>query len=167
MLYGLRVAAESVLSDTSFVQLRAETKWLQQVGDDGRMIVRAAVGGMVVDDFDALPPELRFFAGGDRSIRGFDYQEIGDFNAEGKVIGGKYQALASAEYEHYFLPRWGAAVFVDAGDAFTQRFDTNVGAGIGVRWKSPVGLVRLDIARPVISDFDDSWRIHLVIGPDL
>jgi translocation and assembly module TamA len=167
LLYGVRVAAESLLSDTSFVQLRAEAKWLQQLGDDGRVIVRAAVGGMVVDNFDALPPELRFFAGGDRSIRGFDYQEIGDFNAEGKVIGGEYQALASAEYEHYFLPKWGAAAFVDAGDAFTQQFDTNVGAGIGVRWKSPVGLVRLDIAYPVVSDFDQSWRIHLVIGPDL
>ncbi len=167
LLYGVRVGAESLLSDTTFVQLRAEAKWLQQLGEHGRAIVRAALGGMVVDDFDALPPELRFFAGGDRSIRGFDYQEIGDLNAAGGVIGGEYQALASAEYEHYFLPKWGAAVFVDAGDAFTQQFDANVGAGIGVRWKSPVGLLRLDIARPVVSDFDDSWRIHLVIGPDL
>ena len=90
------------------------------------MILRAGLGAMVVDDFDALPPELRFFAGGDRSIRGFDYQEIGDLNAAGEVIGGEYQAIASAEYEHYFLPKWGAAIFVDAGDAFTQRFDANV-----------------------------------------
>ncbi len=167
LLYGVRLAAESLLSDTSLAQLRAEGKWLRQAGADGRVIVRATVGGMIVDDFDALPPELRFFAGGDRSIRGFDYQQIGDTNAEGKVIGGKYEAVASAEYEHYFLPKWGAAVFVDAGDAFTQQFDTNVGAGIGVRWKSPVGMVRLDVARPVVSDFDHSWRIHLVIGPDL
>jgi translocation and assembly module TamA len=167
LLYGLRLAAESALSDTSLAQLRAEGKWLGQAGDDGRVILRAALGAMVVKDFDALPPELRFFAGGDRSIRGFDYQQIGDTNAEGEVIGGKYEAVASAEYEHYFLPQWGVAAFVDAGDAFTQQFDTNVGAGIGVRWKSPVGLVRLDIARPVVSDFDDSWRIHLVIGPDL
>ena len=121
LLYGLRLAAESVLSDTSFAQARAEAKWLQQVGEDGRVILRGALGGMVVDDFDALPPELRFFAGGDRSIRGFDYQQIGDVNAAGEVIGGEYQAVASAEYEHYFLPKWGAAVFVDAGDAFTQR----------------------------------------------
>lgn len=167
LLYGVRVAAESALSDTSFAQVRAEAKWLHQLGDEGRMILRAAAGGMVVADFDALPPELRFFAGGDRSIRGFDYQQIGDLDAKGEVIGGKYQVIASGEYEHYFLPKWGAAVFVDAGDAFTQQFDTNVGAGVGVRWKSPVGLVRLDIARPVVSDFDHSWRIHLVIGPDL
>ena len=167
LLYGLRFAAESVLSETSFAQARAEAKWLRQVGDDGRVILRAMVGGMVVKDFDALPPELRFFAGGDRSIRGFDYQEIGDRDAKGEVIGGKYQAIGSAEYEHYFLPKWGAAVFVDAGDAFTKEFDANVGAGIGVRWKSPVGLVRVDIARPLVSEFEHEWRIHLVIGPDL
>jgi len=167
LLYGLRVGAESLLSDTSFAQVRAEAKWLSQVGEDGRVILRAALGGMVVDDFDALPPELRFFAGGDRSIRGFDYQQIGDVNAEDEVIGGEYEAVFSAEYEHYFLEKWGAAIFVDAGDAFTQQLDTNVGAGIGLRWKSPVGLVRLDVARPVVSDFDHSWRIHLVIGPDL
>jgi translocation and assembly module TamA len=167
LLYGVRLAAESLLSDTSLPQVRAEAKWLRQVGDDGRVILRAAAGGMIVDNFDALPPELRFFAGGDRSIRGFDYQQIGDLDAKGEVIGGKYEAIASTEYEHYFLPKWGAAVFVDAGDAFTQQYDVNVGAGVGVRWKSPLGLLRLDVARPVVSDFDHSWRIHLVIGPDL
>jgi translocation and assembly module TamA len=167
LLYGLRLAADSLLSDTSFAQARAEAKWLTQIGEDGRVILRAMLGGMVVGDFDALPPELRFFAGGDRSIRGFDYQQIGDLDAAGEVIGGEYQIIGSAEYEHYFLDNWGAAIFVDAGDAFTQQFDANVGAGIGLRWKSPVGLVRLEVARPVVSDFDHSWRVHLVIGPDL
>ena len=167
LLYGLRLAAESVASDTSFAQARAAAKWLTQVGEDGRVILRAGLGGMVVGDFDALPPELRFFAGGDRSIRGFDYQQIGDTNAEGEVIGGEYEIVASAEYEHYFLTNWGAAIFVDAGDAFTRQFDANVGAGVGLRWKSPVGMVRLEVARPVVSDFDHSWRVHLVIGPDL
>jgi translocation and assembly module TamA len=131
------------------------------------VILRAMLGGMIVKDFDSLPPELRFFAGGDRSIRGFDYQQIGDLDAKGEVIGGKYQVVASAEYEHYFLDKWGAAAFVDAGDAFTNQYDTNLGAGIGLRWKSPVGLVRLDIARPLVSNFDHEWRVHLIIGPDL
>jgi len=167
LLYGLRFAYESLLSDTSFAQARAEAKWLRKIGEDGRIIVRAAVGAMVVDDFDALPPELRFFAGGDRSIRGFDYQQIGETNADGGVIGGEYLLVGSSEYEHFFLEKWGAAVFVDAGDAFKSNFDANVGAGVGVRWKSPIGLVRVDIARPIVSDLDDSWRVHLVIGPDL
>lgn len=167
LLYGLRFAYESLLSDTSFAQARAEAKWLKKVGEDGRVIVRAAVGAMVVDDFNALPPELRFFAGGDRSVRGFDYQQIGETNAEGGVIGGEYLLVGSGEYEHFFLEKWGAAVFVDAGDAFKSNFDANVGAGVGLRWKSPIGLVRVDVARPVVSDLDDSWRVHLVIGPDL
>lgn len=167
LLYGLRIAYESALSDTSFAQARAEAKWLRQIGEDGRVILRAALGAMAVDDFDALPPELRFFAGGDRSIRGFDYQQIGETNETGGVIGGEYLIVGSTEYEHYFLDDWGAAIFVDAGDAFTGGFEANAGAGLGVRWKSPVGLVRLDVARPVVSDFDDGWRVHLTIGPDL
>lgn len=167
LLYGLRFAFESLLSDTSFTQVRAEGKWLRKVGDDGRVLLRTALGAMIVDDFDALPPELRFFAGGDRSVRGFDYQEIGEVNSTGGVIGGEYLMVGSAEYEHFFLDNWGAAVFVDAGDAFKSSFDANVGAGIGLRWKSPIGLVRVDIARPVVTDLDDKWRLHLVIGPDL
>ena len=167
LLYGLRFAYESPISDTTFVQARAEAKWLRKIGEDGRVIARAALGAMAVDDFDALPPELRFFAGGDRSVRGFDYQQIGETNAVGGVIGGEYLATASAEYEHYFLENWGAAAFADVGDAFTGDFEANVGVGVGVRWKSPIGLVRVDIARPVVSDFEQKWRIHLVIGPDL
>ena len=167
LLYGLRLGSEALLSDTTFVQARAEGKWLRQIGEDGRVILRTAFGAMRVDDFDALPPELRFFAGGDRSIRGFDYQEIGETNAAGGVIGGEFLVVGSAEYEHYFRENWGVAAFVDAGDAFKSSFSANVGAGVGVRWKSPVGMVRLDVAWPVVSDFGDSWRIHLVIGPDL
>lgn len=167
LLYGLRVATEALLSDTTLIQVRAEGKGLTQVGERGRFITRAALGAMAVDKFDALPPELRFFAGGDRSLRGFDYQQIGETNAAGGVIGGEYLVSASAEYEHYFHEDWGAAVFVDAGDAFTSRFDVNVGAGVGVRWKSPVGLVRLDVAHAVVTDLEKEWRIHVVIGPDL
>lgn len=164
--YGMRLAAQSLLSDTSLLQADAEGMWLHQPGEDGRVILRAALGAMVVDDFDALPPQLRFFAGGDRSVRGFDYQQIGETNEQGQVIGGKYLLSGSAEYEHYFLGNWGAAVFLDAGDAFTSKFDANIGAGIGLRWKSPVGLVRVDLARPLASDLGHEWRLHIVIGPD-
>lgn len=167
LLYGLRAAGEGVLSDTSLVQARAEAKWVRPASKRSRVILRGAVGAMVVDDFDALPPELRFFAGGDRSVRGFDYQQIGEQNANGGVIGGKYLTVASAEYEYYFLPKWGAAVFVDAGDAYSSSFNANVGAGIGVRWRSPVGIVRVDVATPVVTDLDDGIRFHIMVGPDL
>jgi len=166
--YALRLAGEGVLSDTSLAQIQADAKWIRPAGERSRFIFRGSLGAMTVSDFDALPPELRFFAGGDRSIRGFDYQQLGERNANGGVIGGKYLTVASAEYEHYFLPKWGAAVFVDAGDAYSSRFEANVGAGIGLRWRSPVGLVRLDVAVPVKTyDEDDGVRVHIVIGPDL
>lgn len=167
VLYGLRFAAESLMSDTTFAQLRAEAKWIRPMGERGRLISRAALGAMAVNDFDALPPELRFFAGGDRSMRGFDYQAIGETNDQGGVIGGKYLTTLSAEYEHYFLPTWGGAVFVDGGDAYSTEFNANIGAGIGLRWRSPVGLVRLDVAVPVVSDLEDDVRFHILIGPDL
>jgi len=165
--YGVRFAPQSALSDTSFAQLRAEARWIRPAWGDSRLILRAAAGAMVVKDFDALPPELRFFAGGDRSVRGFDYQQIGETNAEGGVIGGKYVAVASTEFEHYFKPKWGAAVFVDAGDAYSSALDANVGAGVGVRWRSPVGIVRVDVAVPVVTQLDRGLRVHVNIGPDL
>jgi translocation and assembly module TamA len=124
---------------------------------------------MAVDDFNQLPPELRFFAGGDRSIRGFDYQELGTLNDAGLVIGGDHLAVASVEFERYFLQNWGAAIFVDGGDAFRSgEFDLNLGAGVGVRWRSPVGVVRVDIAKPVSSYVGNTGiRFHVTIGPDL
>ena len=109
------------------------------------------------------------FAGGDRSVRGFDYHEIGEQNDNGLVIGGKYLAVASAEYEWYFRENWGAAVFVDAGDAFIDDFSVNVGAGLGARWKSPLGPIRIDVGFPVHTDreLDSTWRLHVQLGPDI
>lgn len=168
LLFGVRLAPESALADTSFAEIGAQAKWVRSVGRNSRLISRATLAAMAVDDFDELPPELRLFAGGDRSIRGFDYQSIGSKNAEGDVIGGTYLAVASIEYEHYFLRNWGMAVFVDAGDAFLKgEFDNNVGVGVGLRWRSPIGAVRIDVGVPVKSDISDEVRLHVVIGPDL
>ena len=128
-------------------QVRGDARWVQPAGRGSRVLLRASLGALDASDFDALPPELRFFAGGDRSVRGFDFQAIGERNSTGGVIGGRNLVVASAEYEHYFLQNWGAAVFVDAGDAFTSEFNANVGAGIGLRWKSPVGVVRIGADR--------------------
>ncbi len=168
IVYTARFAAENPLSDTSLAQLRADAKWVRPLGGRSRLIVRATLGALETGDFDALPPELRFFAGGDRSVRGFDYQEIGELNANRKVIGGRYLTVASGEVEHYFLEQWGAAVFVDAGDAYNSSLNANGGAGLGVRWKSPVGIVRVDFAVPVSTDLPDrGLRFHIMIGPDL
>jgi translocation and assembly module TamA len=167
--FGGRFASDAVASDTDLAQLFGRITWLLPQGDNGRFKLRGEAGAMTVGNFDALPPDLRFYAGGDRSLRGFDYHEIGEVNANGNIIGGEYLAIASAEYEHYFNESWGAAVFVDAGDAFIDGFSLNVGVGVGVRWRSPLGPIRVDFGYPVQTDLPTatSWRLHVLLGPDL
>jgi translocation and assembly module TamA len=166
---GMRLASDALVSDTDIVQSWSRITWLLPQGDKGRIKLRGEVGAMAVGSFDALPPDLRFFAGGDRSIRGFDYHEIGEVNDRGIIIGGKYEAVASAEYEYYFLENWGGAVFTDAGDAFSDRFALNLSVGVGLRWRSPLGPVRVDVGFPVESaqPLQQSWRLHVLLGPDL
>jgi translocation and assembly module TamA len=166
---GLRLASEALVSDTDIAQVFSRYTWLQPQGENGRFKFRAEAGAMAVRDFNALPPDLRFFAGGDRSIRGFDYHEIGETNAAGVVIGGKYLAMGSVEYEYYFSEDWGAAVFSDAGDAFTQDFNLNASVGVGIRWRSPLGPIRVDFAFPIehALPLESSWRLHVLLGPDL
>ncbi|MBN8482357.1 MAG: outer membrane protein assembly factor [Xanthomonadales bacterium] len=168
-----RAGQEGLLSDTSFAQVTADAKWIRGIGDDSRFIARGSVGYTRVDDFDKLPPELRFFAGGDRSIRGYAFQTVGPREVvpdhdDPQVIGGEQLVVASAEYEYYFSPRWGGAAFVDAGDAFSgSNFDLKIGAGFGLRWRSPVGLVRVDLGTPIGDDYASGVELHIIIGPDL
>jgi translocation and assembly module TamA len=171
--YVVTVAARGatdLLSDTQFAQIRGDAKWVHAFGDSQRLIVRGSLGAMEVGNFDDLPPDLRFFAGGDRSIRGYAYQTIGPETPQGLVIGGEDLVVGSVEYEYYFKPNWGIATFVDTGDAFTgfSNFKTRIGTGLGLRWRSPVGMVRADIGVPVNDPYGKTGvQLHLVIGPDL
>ena len=159
-----RAGSASLGSDVDFLQMRAEGRWIRGFGTSNRLLLRGELGTTVVDDFTALPPSLRFYAGGDHSVRGFGYKEIG--TVDGELFGGKHLVVASAEFEHMFTPVWGAAVFVDAGDAFDNNFDAHIGFGAGLRWRSPVGPVRIDIASDVSED-DPGLRLHISVGPDL
>jgi translocation and assembly module TamA len=165
--FGVRLASDAIVSDTDIAQTWGRLTWLLPQGERNRFKFRAEAGAMTVGDFDALPPDLRFYAGGDRSIRGFDYHAIGETSAIGNVIGGKYLLLGSAEYEYYFNDSWGAAVFSDAGDAFSDDFNLNASVGVGVRWRSPLGPIRVDFAIPVQTELEKSWHIHVLLGPDI
>jgi translocation and assembly module TamA len=126
-----------------------------------------ALGALWTSDFERMPPQLRFFAGGDRSLRGYGYQELGPANALGQVGGGRYLAVGSFEYERHLVGDFGLAGFVDAGNAFNAGdADLAAGVGVGLRWRSPVGLVRVDLAVPVAGD-GSGLRLHLLIGPEL
>ncbi|MDE3211213.1 MAG: outer membrane protein assembly factor [Pseudomonadota bacterium] len=165
-----RSSAGPLLSDASFSQLTADAKWIHAFGGGrrNRLILRASAGMTWTNDFTALPPSLRFFAGGDRSVRGYGYESIGPTNGYGRVIGGKNLLVASSEVEHYFTRHWGVAAFVDAGNAFDGTYyQPKIGAGLGVRWLSPVGMIRVDLGTPIHNAQDHGVELHLVIGPDL
>ena len=164
-----RSTAGSLLSDASFSQVTADAKWIRAFGAKkrNRLILRGTAGYTWTNDFSALPPQLRFFAGGDRSVRGYGYQSIGPRNSDDRVIGGTSLLVASTEIEHYFTRNWGMAAFVDTGNAFSGiDYRPKIGAGLGVRWLSPVGMIRVDLGTPIHDDRAHGIELHLVIGPD-
>ncbi|HET7930946.1 MAG TPA: autotransporter assembly complex family protein [Rhodanobacteraceae bacterium] len=154
--------------DTRFAQAQADVVWIRALGRRNRLILRGDAGLTSVADFSKLPPQLRFFAGGDRSIRGYAYQALGPRNSYDRVVGGERLLVASATVEHYFTRNWGIAAFVDSGDAFDgTAFHPQTGAGLGLRWRSPVGMVRVDVGVPVNNTHYHGAQLHIVIGPDL
>ncbi|WP_149195408.1 autotransporter assembly complex protein TamA [Luteimonas suaedae] len=158
----LRGGVEGVGSDASFAQIHARASWYRGIGERNRLIVRGELGHTYTDALVDMPPSLRFYAGGDRSIRGYDWREVGprlgDF-----AVGAKNVTTGSVEFEHYFENSFGVAGFVDSGSAFDDRPDFHTGVGIGVRWRSPVGPLRFDIARG-LDDPDSPFTLHLDIG---
>jgi translocation and assembly module TamA len=167
LLLSVQGAEGSVLSDTSFVQGSVEGKAIRTLGERHRLIGRAQVGYTATDEFRELPPRFRFFAGGDRSVRGYAYQSLGERDAAGNTIGGEALLTGSLEYEIRFLDKWGAAVFYDTGNAFHDfGGELKQGAGFGLRWRSPIGPIRADIAW-ALSERDHPLKFHLNIGPDL
>lgn len=165
----LRGVVEGVGSDASFAQLHVTGRWFRGLDADSRLIVRAELGHTYSDAFTNLPPTLRFYAGGDRSIRGYAFREVGpkvDTDAGEYAVGAKNVTTASVEYERYFSAKWGGAVFVDTGSAFDDTPDWRTGVGVGVRWRSPVGPLRVDIARG-LDDPDSAFQLYLTLGADL
>ncbi|MBR9829680.1 MAG: outer membrane protein assembly factor [Oceanospirillales bacterium] len=163
--FGVAAAAKSLLSDTDLLQLDVRGKRVDTLSDRWRLLTRAEVGMTLIDSVDDLPASLRFYAGGDNSVRGYDYQSLGPKGDDGEVIGGRYLVAGSVEVDYLVRDNWRVAAFVDTGNAFDNT-DTELktGAGIGARWQSPVGPVRLDFAVPLD---EDGWQIHFTLGPDL
>ena len=164
----LRGAAGGVISDISFLQEMTRAKVIHALGERGRIIARAEAGATKVSNFNKLPASLRFFAGGSNSVRGFGYKALGPRDSTGEVIGGRYLLTGSLEYEYRFLEKWSGAVFADFGNAFNsfQHIGLEYSVGTGIRWLSPVGLIRVDVGVG-ISRADYPVHLHIVAGPDL
>ncbi|RUO57312.1 autotransporter assembly complex protein TamA [Pseudidiomarina insulisalsae] len=163
----LKGASDTVLADTSFIALTLSGKAVYTLSPRWRFLARSEIGAMTTSDFSQIPPSLRFFAGGDHSVRGYAYQQLGPENSEGVVTGGRYLGVLSAEFDYLVAPKWRVALFTDVGNSgmeWSMPWRQTLGAG--VRWLSPIGPVRLDVAQAV-DEPGRPWRIHLTIGPDL
>lgn len=147
---SVSTAARPLLSSASLIRGQMMLGGLYPLG---RWVFKGRVelGGISTSDFAQMPKSLRFFAGGDQSVRGYAYQSLGPKDATGQAIGGQYLFTSSAEVMHpIYGPDWYGAAFVDSGNAFDslRNIQLYTGAGLGVRWRSPVGQIRVDVAYP-------------------
>lgn len=151
---------------STFLQTKAFGYWAFEPWPKGRVLARAELGATWAEDRDRLAVSHRFFAGGDRSVRGYEYQSLGPKNSNNEVIGGTYLTVGSLEYEHMVAEDWAVAAFFDAGNAYHDELDTLYqGVGLGARWFSPIGPIKVDLAHP-LDDSEDGVRLHVSIGPE-
>ena len=167
--YSIDVSQKLWGSDVNFWSANASGVIIRTFASKNRFIGRYALGWIHADDFDAVPPDLRFFAGGDRSIRGYDYKSLSPRDGKGELRGAKRLVTGSLEYQRNLTGDWWGAVFVDAGEATVSVSTGEIqpGAGVGIRWKSPVGPVKFDIARPVGDSEHHGFAFYIGLGPEL
>jgi len=165
--FDSKVAKEGLGSDTNLLYGTVLLKGLTTVWDNHRFLGRVQFGGSATNGYKKVPPSLRFFAGGDQSVRGYDYQSLSPENSDGDRIGGRYMVAGSVEYQYSIAEKWRLATFVDQGNSFDKLELPNLktGVGVGVRWVSPVGPIRLDLAHAL--DDDGGIRLHFSMGPEL
>ncbi|WP_235576183.1 autotransporter assembly complex family protein [Pseudoalteromonas sp. P1-25] len=166
-LISAEFGLDDVLSTTNLVRVQLQHAWLRTYLDKHLVFLKANVGAMLVDNIENVPYSLRFYAGGDQSVRGFAYQSISPEDEDGDLIGGKYLLTSTIEYNYQFAQNWRAAIFVDGGTA-TNDFsdDFEVGAGFGFRYLTPIGPVKVDHAWGLTKE-SKSTRLSITIGPEI
>ncbi|QOL25227.1 outer membrane protein assembly factor [Thalassotalea sp. LPB0316] len=177
-LYQIEAGFDDFMSDSNIVRARARFTWVERFWQDHRLVIRGDLGASYFDDklLDDVPPSLRFYAGGDGSIRGFSYQSLGpsisytdDNGIEQEItVGGRYLSVGSIEHQYYLNDEWRVNLFTDFGSAYDHIDDLKLSysVGTGIHWLSLIGPIKLELARS-ISEQQPGWRIHINIGAEL
>jgi len=177
-MYNIEGAHLKVGSDNSFFRLHGRWNYITTLAANHRLVARAELGAIYVDRDAELAPSLRFYAGGDQSIRGFSYQSIGSTipsssnleQAVPIVVGSTRLMVASIEYQYYLNNKWRIALFSDGGSAANKgEFEPVYSFGTGLHYLSPVGAIKFDAAYG-INDHDNQkngWRLHINLGAEL
>ncbi len=150
------------INTRDFGRVRGKISWLIPAGLRNDFLIRGEAGVVLATSRIGIPSFFLFRTGGDQTVRGYAYESLGVPQGEA-IVGGRYLAVASAEYTRWVTESLGAAVFVDAGDAFDQlnAFDPAVGVGVGVRYRSPIGPLRADVA---YGERTKRVRLHFSVG---
>lgn len=161
-------APESALAETSFVQATFGIRTVLPLGGRGRLLLRGETGVTEAQAFNDLPPSQRFFTGGDRTVRGYGFQDLSPENEFGDDVGGRYLLVGSVEVDYLVFGNFGLAAFFDTGNATNTAPGGSLvsGVGLGLRYRSPVGMIRVDFAHP-LDDPTRDFRLHISLGPDL
>ncbi|MGI9417801.1 MAG: autotransporter assembly complex protein TamA [Geminicoccaceae bacterium] len=134
------------------------------------LATRAKAGFIFGAVRDSIPADERFYAGGGGSVRGYRYQTAGELDDDNDPIGGRSLLEFAGEFRAKITDTIGAAIFVDSGVAYRSTvpdFDEplRIGAGVGVRYFSPIGPIRFDLGFPINSrDSDDAFQFYVSIG---
>ncbi|MBR2687517.1 MAG: outer membrane protein assembly factor [Aquamicrobium sp.] len=160
-----------LLNGATFVKLRGEGSAYQAIDTGGRFVLagRVALGSIVGAGLQDVPADRRFYAGGGGSVRGYAYQGIGPKDINGKPTGGLSYFETSAEMRIGITDTIGIVPFIDAGTVSTQQFpdfsNVKVGAGVGLRYITPFGPLRIDGAVPLNREpGDPRFGIYAGIG---
>jgi translocation and assembly module TamA len=158
-------------STATFVISQLSGSTYLDVSGNGRSVLalRGLIGKAYGADQFSLPPDQRFYAGGSATVRGFRYQSIGPHFADGKPTGGTAVSAGSVEFRQRILGNYGVVGFVDAGQVTANGapFTSNwrVGAGIGARYYTSIGPIRLDVAVPLNRQpHGDAFELYIGIG---
>ncbi len=155
-------ATRALLSDQDFIRGYLRGVYYYPVGPRDGLIVRSEFGSVLATSREGIPSNFLFRTGGDQSVRGYSYLSLGVKQGDA-IVGGRYLAVASAEYDHWLTRSWGVATFYDIGDAADTLPNLKLvsGYGIGARWRSPVGALNLDLA---YGQATQSVRLHFSAG---
>lgn len=158
----LGVGVRGVINESNLTRVVARTTWLQPLAPRWRAVLRAQVGQVFGGSRLTVPADLLFRAGGDQSVRGYGYNALG-VAQNGAVVGGTVTTVVSAEAVYQLTPQWGAAAFMDAGNAADSWSDFKLkrGSGIGARWRSPIGPINIDLA---YGHATREPRLHFSVG---
>jgi translocation and assembly module TamA len=145
--WQLGIAPLPLFTDEKFIRGYTRGVYYRPMGTSGTLILKGEAGAVLSSDKVGVPSTFLFRAGGDQSVRGYGYQQLGVREGDA-IVGGRYLLTGGAEYQYWFRPPWGVAFFVDAGNAADKVKDLKpeYGYGVGARWRSPVGPINVDVA---------------------